>query len=109
MGADFFLPSLYKATADEGRGYFRDSYNSSCLLSLFDLSWWRDVANVLTDEQGRMSPRNARRFLHWLTVHEPIFEARLSRAPLKMVRFFRERYSRLKSVPATSYSQPRAY
>ena len=25
------------------RGYFRDSYNSSDLLWLFDLSWWRNV------------------------------------------------------------------
>jgi len=43
------------------RGYFRDSHNSSNLLWLFDLSWWRDVSGVLVGKDGKMSPENADR------------------------------------------------
>jgi hypothetical protein len=45
------------------RGYYRDSYNNSNLLWLFGLSWWEDVLGVLTGKDGKMSPRNAGRFL----------------------------------------------
>jgi len=61
------------------RGYFRDSYNSSNLLWLFDLSWWQDVLEVLVDKDGKMSPANAGRFLRMLAEREPVFEANLKK------------------------------
>jgi hypothetical protein len=45
------------------RGCFRDSYNPSNLLWLFDLSWWQDVLEVLVGKDGKMSPENAESFL----------------------------------------------
>ena len=57
------------------RGYFRDSYNSSNLLWLFELSWWEDVLALFVDEDGDMTPRNAKRFLQMLADGEPVFEA----------------------------------
>jgi hypothetical protein len=64
------------------RGYFRDSYNPSNLLWLFDLSWWRDVLDVLVGKDGKMSPRNAGRFLQMLAGREPVFEANLKKVEL---------------------------
>jgi hypothetical protein len=46
------------------RGYFRDSYNGTCLLNLLGLSWWQDICyvqgkkNYIT-KKGFMPPRNA--------------------------------------------------
>ena len=60
------------------RGYFRDSYNPSNLLWLFDLSWWQDVLEVLVDKDGKMSPRNAERFLQMLADREPVIAKALS-------------------------------
>jgi hypothetical protein len=39
------------------RGCFKDSYNSSNLLWLFDLSWWRDVLEMIVGKNGKMSPK----------------------------------------------------
>jgi len=61
------------------RGYFRNSYNSSNLLWLFDLSWWQDVLEVLVGKDGKMRPRNAKRFLQMLADREPVFEANLKK------------------------------
>lgn len=61
------------------RGYFRDSYNGSNVLRLFDLSWWRDVSDVLVGKGGKMSPANAGRFLRILAEREPVFEANLKK------------------------------
>jgi len=86
------------------RGYFRDSYNSSNLLWLFDLSWWRDVLEVLVDKDRKMSPRNAERLLQMLADREPVFEAKLKKVkPAKgetqaeVEEYFREKYDRLKA------------
>jgi hypothetical protein len=86
------------------RGYFRDSYNSSNLLWLFDLSWWQDVLEVLVDKDGKMSPRNAKRFLQMLADREPVFEAKLKKVkPAKgetradVEEYFRDKYERLKA------------
>ena len=86
------------------RGYFRDSYNPSNLLWLFELSWWQDVLDVLTDKKGRMSPNNARRFLQMLEEREPLFEANLKKVKLakgetraEVEQYFREKYKRLKA------------
>jgi hypothetical protein len=86
------------------RGYFRDSYNSSNLLWLFDLSWWQDVLEVLVDEEGKMSPRNAERFLQTLADREPVFETNLKKVkPTKgetraeVAKYFREKYECLKA------------
>ena len=38
---------------DESGDYFRDSYNSSSLLNIIGLSWWRDVIPML-DEEGQL-------------------------------------------------------
>jgi hypothetical protein len=86
------------------RGYFRDSYNSSNLLWLFDLSWWQDVLEVLVDKDGKMSPRNAKRLLQMLADRKLIFEANLKKVkPAKgetraeVEEYFRDKYERLKA------------
>ena len=86
------------------RGYFRDSYNPSNLLWLFDLSWWQDVLEVLVGKDGKMSPRNAGRFLQMLADREPVFETNLKKVkPAKgetqaeVEEYFREKYDRLKA------------
>jgi hypothetical protein len=85
-------------------GYFRDSYNSSNLLWLFDLSWWQDVLEVLVDKDGKMSTRNAKRFLQMLADREPVFEANLKKVkPAKgetraeVEKYFRDKYEHLKA------------
>jgi hypothetical protein len=86
------------------RGYFRDSYNGSNLLWLFDSSWWRDVLDVLVGKNGRMVPRNAKRFLQMLADREPVLEANLKKVkPAKgetwaeVEKYFRDKYERLKA------------
>jgi hypothetical protein len=86
------------------RGCFRDSYNPSNLLWLSDLSWWRDVSDVLVGKGGKMSPRNAERFLQMLADGEPVFEANLKKVkPAKgetraeVEKHFRDKYERLKT------------
>jgi hypothetical protein len=86
------------------RGYFRDSYNNSNLLWLFDLSWWRDVLEALVDKDGKMSPANASRFLQMLADREPVFEENLKKVkPAKgetraeVEKYFRDKYERLKA------------
>ena len=86
------------------RGYFRDSYNPSNLLWLFGLSWWRDVLDVLVGKDGKMSPRNAKRFLQMLADREQVFEANLKKVkPAKgetgaeVEKYFRDKYERLKA------------
>lgn len=86
------------------RGYFRDSYNRSNLLWLFDLSWWEDLHNVLTDEHGVMNPEAAERFLQLLADRESAFEANLKKLEViegetreKVERYFRKKYQHLKA------------
>ncbi len=86
------------------RGYFRDSYNPRNLLWLFDLSWWGDVLDVLTDWEGIMEPKNARRFLRILQAREPVFKANLKKVELvkgetqaEVEKFFRDQYTSLKA------------
>ena len=86
------------------RRYFRDSYNSSNLLWLFDLSWWQDVLEVLVDKDRKMSPANAGRFLRMLADREPVFEVKLKKVkPAKgetraeVEEYFRDKYERLKA------------
>jgi hypothetical protein len=85
-------------------GYFRDSYNSSNLLWLFDLSWWQDVAGVLTDKGGKMNLSKVRRFLQMLEDREPLFDANLKKVKLAegetrqdAEKYFRDKYKRLKA------------
>ena len=86
------------------RGYFRDSYNPSNLLWLFDLSWWQDVLEVLVGKDGKMSTRNAERFLRMLAEREPVFEANLKKVKpargemwAEVEKYFRDKYERLKA------------
>ena len=85
-------------------GYFRDSYNSSNLLRLFDLSWWLDVLEVLVDQDGKMSPENAERFLRLLEDRESVFQANLAKVKpadgetrAEVEQYFRKKYERLKA------------
>ena len=43
--------------------YFRDAYNSHCLLAQLGLSWWHDVAPLLT-EDDHLPLRNLKLLLH---------------------------------------------
>jgi hypothetical protein len=86
------------------RGYFRDSHNSSSLLWLFDLSWWRDVLDVLVGKDGKMSPENAECFLRLLEDRESVFQANLAKLKpadgetrAEVEQYFRKKYERLKA------------
>jgi len=85
------------------RGYFRESYDPSNLLWLFDLSWWQDMLEVLVGKDRKMSPRNAQRFLRLLEDRESVFQANLKKVkPAKgetraeVEEYFRDKYERLK-------------
>ena len=84
------------------KGYFRDSYNASCLLWKFGLSWWADVGAEWVDERGNMSPENAEHFLQCLAEREPSFRERLQDDPVwegwtraEMTQYFQDKYRRL--------------
>ena len=86
------------------QGYFRDSYNNSSLLWMFDMSWWTDVLGVLTNSKGLMSPRNAKHFLRRLEEDEPVFEQNLKKLEhsecdgrAEAERYFWDKYKRLKA------------
>ena len=86
------------------RGYFRDSYNSSNLLWLFELSWWRDVLEVLVAKDGKMSPENTVYFLRLLEDRESLFQANLAKVKpadgetrAEVKQYFRKKYERLKA------------
>jgi len=86
------------------RGYFRDSYNSSNLLWLFELSWWRDVLEVLVAKDGKMSPENTVYFLRLLEDRESLFQANLAKVKpadgetrVEVKQYFRKKYERLKA------------
>jgi hypothetical protein len=86
------------------RGYFRDSYNSSNLLWLFDLSWWQDVLEVLVGKDGKMSPEKAKSFLRLLEDRESVFQANLAKVKsadgetrAEVEQYFRKKYERLKA------------
>ena len=86
------------------RGYFRDSYNSSNLLWLFELSWWRDVSDVLVGKDGKMSPENAECFLLLLEDRESVFQANLAQVKpadgetrAEVEQYFRKKYEHLKT------------
>ena len=86
------------------RGSFRDSYNSSNLLWLFDLSWWEDVLDVLVDQDGKMSPENVECFLRLLEDRESVFQANLAKVKpadgetrAEVEQYFRQKYERLKA------------
>jgi hypothetical protein len=68
------------------------------------LSWWRDVLEVLVDKDGKMSPRNAKRFLQMLADREPVFEANLKKVKpaqgetrAEVEKYFRDKYERVKT------------
>ena len=86
------------------RGYFRDSYNSSNLLWLFELSWWQNVLDALVDQDGKMSPENAKRFLWLLEDRESVFQANLAQVKpaegetrAEVEQYFRKKHERLKA------------
>jgi hypothetical protein len=59
-------------TTHVATAYFRDAYNSSCLLAQLKLSWWNDVAPRLTEDDHLPLPEVA-----WLL--EEVRGRRLSR------------------------------
>lgn len=44
------VEAAYDAMYPEG-GYFRDSYNGTCVLARVGLSWWNDVVPMLDDDR----------------------------------------------------------
>ena len=56
--------------------YFRDGYGDGSLLSLFGLSWWVDI-DPLTDEKGKMSPKNIHFLLQELKTRQGLFKENL--------------------------------
>jgi hypothetical protein len=63
------------------------------------------VLDVLVDKDGKMSPRNATRFLHMLADTEPVLEANLEKVKLakgetrgEVETYFRDKYGRLKAL-----------
>ena len=77
------------------RGFYGDRYGPLCLLSLFGLSWLKDVA-ALCDEEGLLQPEGARVFLKMLRRRELYFAYRLWGAePIAQV-FYRGEYRLLR-------------
>ncbi len=64
-----------------GRGYFRDSYNGSNLLVLFELDWWHDIGDQLNDH-GELAPAQAAALLATLRTREPRFRRNLGQLEL---------------------------
>jgi hypothetical protein len=85
------------------KGYFRDSYNRTNLLWLFDLSWWRDIGEKLIDKDGNLDPENIKQFCKMLSENETLFEANLEKVELlgdetreEAETYFRNKYAQLK-------------
>jgi hypothetical protein len=78
------------------RGYFRDSYNPSNLLWKFGLSWWSDIIPLL-DDDGYLSPVDARHLLAVLQNREPCFEAELAQLNQAEQHYFQNRYAELRA------------
>jgi hypothetical protein len=85
-------------------GYFRDSYNRTNLLWLFDLSWWKDIGEKPIDREGNLGLENIKQFLQMLSEHELLFEANLKKMALlgdetrdEARTHFRNKYARLKA------------
>src|SRR3990167_2532559 len=57
MGADIHIDGV----SENRGGYFRDSYNATCLLHQLGISWWMDVDKML-DKNGKMSVRMCKKF-----------------------------------------------
>ena len=80
-------------------GYFRDSYNDSSILWLFDLSWWTDVG-ALFDSDSKLTPEKADTLLEVLKDREPIFEANVKKVVAeqgpKAKTYFVQKYEELK-------------
>jgi hypothetical protein len=60
-----------------GAGYFRDSYNSTRLFGLLDLSWWRSIDDQQgkgwsINSKGQMSIRSMRNLRRYLADRAPI-------------------------------------
>jgi hypothetical protein len=62
------------------------------------------VLEVLVGKSGKMSPRNARRFLQMLADREPVLEANLEKVKpangetrAEVEEYFRDKYKRLKA------------
>jgi hypothetical protein len=94
---------LYFDKMNGEAGYFRDSYNNTNLLWLFDLSWWRDIGDKLIDREGNLGPDNIKQFLQMLSEREPRYKANLEKVELvgedtreDVRRYFGNKYVRLK-------------
>ena len=72
------------------RGYFRDSYNPSCLLWRFGLSWWEHVGDLL-DEDCRLTPEKAKQLLKLMYAQRSQFEASLDELNEDSRAYFRAR------------------
>jgi hypothetical protein len=94
---------LYYDKMNGTGGYFRDSYNNTNHLWLFDLSWWRDIGDRLIDREGNLSPDKIKQFIQMLSEREQLFETNLEKVELigddtreDARRYFGNKYARLK-------------
>jgi hypothetical protein len=65
------VTELYDEMYSEG--YFRDSYNDSSLFWQLDLSWWRDVGDMLDDE-GKLSTEKIERLKATVIKRKPLLD-----------------------------------
>ena len=70
--ADRYFDKMYP-----NEGYFRDSYNSSSLLWMFKISWWKDVSKLM-DENGYLQPAQCQTLLNTMAERRPFFKLALS-------------------------------
>ena len=61
-------------------GYYRDSYNRTNLVWLFEFSYWQN--DLQLNGEGDLPPSEAKRWLGWLKEHESVFEANLQKLEL---------------------------
>jgi hypothetical protein len=55
------------------KGYFRDSYNGSCVMWTLNLSWWTDIDKFL-DEKGHLTGEKLSAFIKMVESAQQKFE-----------------------------------
>ena len=75
-------------------GFFREPYNSSSLLWVFELSWWTDVGGLRPD--GYLTTAGAESLLALLAEREDTFRDNLSGFKPGDAAYFEDEYARLR-------------
>tara|TARA_B100000686_G_scaffold325802_1_gene382966 strand:- start:64 stop:501 length:438 start_codon:yes stop_codon:yes gene_type:complete len=60
------LEPYYDKIFKQGDVYFRDSYNSSCVMWAMGMSWWDDVLPML-DKDGNLSHEDTLKLINMIT------------------------------------------